>query len=389
MDRELLEDFINRLLNVRKQPGKVVQLSEAEIWHLSVVSRQIFLSQPVLLELQAPIKLCETIQHTTLEVITDCFNCMPIVAVIDKKVLCVHGGLSPELKDLDQIRNIHRPTDVPDAGILCDLLWADPDTGVQGWGENDRGASCTFGADQVAEFLDKNDLDLICRGHQVVEDGYEFFAKRRLVTIFSAPNFRGEFDNAGAVLNIDENLLCSLEVMKPALMTSKLISINTSSSGSASSSSLRTAAAVEEKVAKPAAAEQGNTSRTTNPSRARSNAVLPIIREAHGSASQSTRQRKESIKRPTSPHRKIKSRSTAPVQENVKQAMTSPPRKGKSRPVTPARNNANQAIPTSIKGVKSRTPTPARDNPPFSMECIRPRTPPRRLQTPFRKEQKH
>ena len=51
---------------------------------------------------------------------------------------------------------------------------------------------------------------------QVVEDGYEFFANRRLVTIFSAPNYGGEFDNAGALLSVDESLVCSFEIMKPA-----------------------------------------------------------------------------------------------------------------------------------------------------------------------------
>ena len=90
-----------------------------------------------------------------------------------------------------------RPTDVPDQGLLCDLLWSDPDKDVKGWGENDRGVSYTFGADVVTSFLDKHDLDLVCRAHQVVEDGYEFFAKRQLVTVFSAPNYCGEFDNAG------------------------------------------------------------------------------------------------------------------------------------------------------------------------------------------------
>lgn len=80
----------------------------------------------------------------------------------------MHGGLSPDLKNLDNIRNIARPVDVPDQGLLCDLLWADPDRDVEGWGENDRGVSYTFGADKVAEYLEKHDLDLICRAHQVI-----------------------------------------------------------------------------------------------------------------------------------------------------------------------------------------------------------------------------
>jgi hypothetical protein len=75
------------------------------------------------------------------------------------------------------------------AGLLCDLLWSDPDKDISGWGENDRGVSFTFGADVVTKFLQKHDMDLICRAHQVVEDGYEFFAKRQLVTLFSAPNY--------------------------------------------------------------------------------------------------------------------------------------------------------------------------------------------------------
>ena len=68
----------------------------------------------------------------------------------------------------------------------------------------------------MAKFLDKHDLDLVCRAHQVVEDGYEFFAKRQLVTVFSAPNYCGEFDNAGAVMSVDESLMCSFRILKPA-----------------------------------------------------------------------------------------------------------------------------------------------------------------------------
>lgn len=78
----------------------------------------------------------------------------------------MHGGLSPELKSLEQVKRIPRPTDVPDTGLLCDLLWADPDKEIQGWGENDRGVSYTFGPDSVLDFLAKHDLDLICRAHQ-------------------------------------------------------------------------------------------------------------------------------------------------------------------------------------------------------------------------------
>jgi hypothetical protein len=72
--------------------------------------------------------------------------------------------------------------------------------------------SYTFGPDVVDKFLAKHDLELVCRAHQVVEDGYEFFAKRSLVTIFSAPNYCGEFDNAGAMMSVDESLLCSFQV---------------------------------------------------------------------------------------------------------------------------------------------------------------------------------
>ncbi|KAF5454109.1 hypothetical protein F2P56_023797 [Juglans regia] len=294
-----LDDIIRRLLEGKG--GKQVQLSEGELRQLCINARQIFLSQPNLLEIRAPVRICGDIHgqfrdllrvfeyggypptanylflgdyvdrgKQSLETIclllaykirypenffllrgnhedakinriygfydeckrrfnvrlwklfTDCFNCLPVAALIDGKILCMHGGLSQELQNLDQIKELPRPTDVPDSGLLCDLLWADPDPNVEGWAESDRGVSCTFGPDRVAAFLDENDLDLICRGHQVVEDGYEFFAKRRLVTIFSAPNYGGEFDNVGALLSVDESLVCSFEILKP--LESKLAS---------------------------------------------------------------------------------------------------------------------------------------------------------------------
>jgi len=290
-----VDKIIERLLEVRgKRPGKHVNLTETEIRNLCLKSREVFISQPILLELEAPIKIVGDIHgqyydllrlfqyggfppdanylflgdyvdrgKQSLETIclllaykikypenffllrgnhecasinriygfydeckrryniklwktfTDCFNCLPVAAVIDEKIFCVHGGLSPEHHSMDQVRRIPRPTDVPDSGIICDLLWSDPDKDIEGWGENDRGVSFTFGGDVVAKFLKKHDLDLVCRAHQVVEDGYEFFAKRRLVTIFSAPNYCGEFDNAGAMMSVDETLMCSFQIFKP------------------------------------------------------------------------------------------------------------------------------------------------------------------------------
>ena len=72
-------------------------------------------------------------------VFCDVFNCLPFAAIVDEKIFCIHGGPSPELKDLQQIVQIKRPTDIPDMGMLCDFLWSDPDADLQGWGENDRG----------------------------------------------------------------------------------------------------------------------------------------------------------------------------------------------------------------------------------------------------------
>ena len=97
---------------------------------------------------------------------TECFNFLPVAALVEDKILCMHGGLSPELLTFDQICRLERPTDVPDSGLLCDLLWSDPDE-ISGWGENERGVSFVFGVDVIRTFLKKHDLDLICRAHQV------------------------------------------------------------------------------------------------------------------------------------------------------------------------------------------------------------------------------
>ena len=79
----------------------------------------------------------------------------------------MHGGISPDLTSLEQIKAVKRPLEVGDTGIMCDILWSDPDDDVEGWDENERGVSYVFGPKIVTKFLKKHDLDLICRAHQV------------------------------------------------------------------------------------------------------------------------------------------------------------------------------------------------------------------------------
>ncbi|KAL7525135.1 hypothetical protein ACHAXR_002207 [Thalassiosira sp. AJA248-18] len=308
---EPIQSIAQRLLGLRgSPPGTLASLAENEIKLLCQRVRPILLAQPMLLELEAPLKICGDIhgQFTDLlrlfeyggfppesnylflgdyvdrgkqsletvcllicykimypenffilrgnhesaginriygfydeckrrysirlwKVFSDVFNCLPVSAIVDEKILCMHGGLSPEMERLQQIADLHRPCDVPDVGLMCDLLWSDPDTGVNGWAENDRGVSFVFGADVVAAFLEQHDLDLLVRAHQVVEDGYEFFAGRRLVTLFSAPNYCGEFDNAGGMISVDENLMCSFQILKPSSRAARFAQRNNNQGG--------------------------------------------------------------------------------------------------------------------------------------------------------------
>ncbi|RYP70610.1 hypothetical protein DL771_005323 [Monosporascus sp. 5C6A] len=198
-----LDDIIDKLLELRgSRPGKQVQLREVEI---------------------PPIKIVGDMHGQYYDLLRSFeYGGFPpeanylFLAIVDEKVFCMHGGLSPDLNSMEQIRRISRPVDVPDSGLICDLLWSDPDKDIAGWYENDRGVSFTFGPDVVRRFLQKHDLDLIVRGHQVVDNGYEFFSDRKLVTLWGAPNWSGEYDNAGVMMNIDESLSCSFQILRPA-----------------------------------------------------------------------------------------------------------------------------------------------------------------------------
>jgi serine/threonine-protein phosphatase PP1 catalytic subunit len=139
---------------------------------------------------------------------------MPVAARIERKILCMHGGISPDLTSLDQINELPRLRTIPNEGILNDILWSDPRKNLTGWSFNSqRGSSFFFGSDVIRKFLEDHDLDLICRAHEVVEDGYEFIADKGLVTIFSAPRYMKEkYKNKGGIMIVDENLKCSFDL---------------------------------------------------------------------------------------------------------------------------------------------------------------------------------
>ncbi|MCP3667181.1 MAG: hypothetical protein GY696_32595 [Gammaproteobacteria bacterium] len=145
------------------------------------------------------------------------FDYMPLAALINGRILCMHGGISPNITKIGQIKDIQRPLGYEafmTSGIPCDLLWADPDYENKGWTPSARGISNNFGADVVEGFCKKLKIDIIVRAHQVVQDGFQFFANKQLVTIFSAPNYCNEFDNRSAVMMVKENMECIFKTLK-------------------------------------------------------------------------------------------------------------------------------------------------------------------------------
>ena len=141
---------------------------------------------------------------------------IPLCAIISKKIFCVHGGISPHLNKIEDIKKINRFMNIPDGGLMCDLLWSDPCGNTSdNWGMSTRGISCTYSDNAVFRFLKNNNLELLCRAHQLVPDGYKFNDNNKIVTVFSAPNYCGNCGNDGAVMKISENLVCSFIIIKP------------------------------------------------------------------------------------------------------------------------------------------------------------------------------
>jgi serine/threonine-protein phosphatase 6 catalytic subunit len=137
---------------------------------------------------------------------TEVFDYFTLAAVIDGRILCVHGGLSPDLTTIDEIRLIDRQQEIPHEGAYCDLMWSDP-ADVESWAISERGAGWQFGASVTKQFNELNGLELICRAHQLVQEGYKYmFQRKDLVTVWSAPNYCYRCGNVASILAFDDNL---------------------------------------------------------------------------------------------------------------------------------------------------------------------------------------
>jgi len=143
------------------------------------------------------------------------FDYLALAAVIENRVLCVHGGLSPSVNTLDDVRSLNRKQEVPHEGAMCDLMWSDPED-LEGWGLSPRGAGYLFGGDIVRQFNQTNGIDLIARAHQLVMEGYKFMFDETLVTVWSAPNYCYRCGNVAAVLEFDEHLKQDFRVFEAA-----------------------------------------------------------------------------------------------------------------------------------------------------------------------------
>lgn len=146
---------------------------------------------------------------------TDLFDYLPLTALVEKQIFCLHGGLSPQIDSLDHIMALDRVQEVPHEGPMCDLLWSDPDDRC-GWGISPRGAGYTFGQDLSGQFNHTNGLSLISRAHQLVMEGYNWCHEKNVVTIFSAPNYCYRCGNQAAIMELDEHLEYTFLQFDPA-----------------------------------------------------------------------------------------------------------------------------------------------------------------------------
>jgi diadenosine tetraphosphatase ApaH/serine/threonine PP2A family protein phosphatase len=129
------------------------------------------------------------------------FDVFPIAAIIDHRVFAVHGGLSPDLPVVEKVSLLFRNEELPTSGPLCDLCWSDPDSTTTEWRMNMRGAGYLFGDRQAKAFCHLNgDLDFVARSHQLAELGFAWNFDRRVVTVWSAPNYMYRSGNKASLM---------------------------------------------------------------------------------------------------------------------------------------------------------------------------------------------
>lgn len=149
------------------------------------------------------------------------FDYLNLAAIIDGRVLCVHGGLSPDVRTLDQIRIIARAQEVPHEGAFCDLMWSDPDD-IDTWRVSPRGAGWLFGSAVTKEFNHVNGLSLIARAHQLVQEGYKLMHDNNIVTVWSAPNYCYRCGNVASIFAVDDLIAYESKNSSSALVDSAL-----------------------------------------------------------------------------------------------------------------------------------------------------------------------
>ncbi|KAL3006842.1 hypothetical protein AAZX31_08G300200 [Glycine max] len=143
------------------------------------------------------------LNETFVELFAEVFCCLPLAHVINEKVFVVHGGLfSVDGVKLSDIRSINRFCEPPEEGLMCELLWSDPQP-LPGRGPSKRGVGLSFGADVTKRFLQENNLDLVVRSHEVKDEGYEIEHEGKLITVFSAPNYCDQMGNKGAFIRFE------------------------------------------------------------------------------------------------------------------------------------------------------------------------------------------
>eukprot|EP00884_Botryococcus_braunii_P021758 jgi/Botrbrau1/8266/Bobra.0001s0017.1 len=155
------------------------------------------------------------------------FNWLPLAALIEGRILCMHGGIGRSITRVEQISDLQRPLTMEEGGVvLMDLLWSDPTTNdtVEGVQPSPRGPGLvTFGPDRVSDFCKTNDLQMIVRAHECVMDGFERFAQGQLITLFSATNYCGNSQQCGGSVGGGVKTGAILVLGRDLVMVPKLI----------------------------------------------------------------------------------------------------------------------------------------------------------------------